>query len=218
MAIFSVGHSTHADDTFAQIVRGVDVILDVRSHPTSKWPWWRQEQMQEWLPALGIGYEWEPRLGGWTAKHMHLARVYERHGVDVAAYARGAFPKQRIGVDRPDVPEDRPTWVNQGLHDYAWYTTTADFLAGLRALAERTDRVATLCAEAVYYKCHRSMVADALWAIYDIDTLHIKPFVPKRPTTTRWVRHTDVLGNRLDRYPESVREAWNLARATRAGT
>jgi len=210
MHIFSVGHSKHADDEFLRIIRGIDTILDVRSHPTSRWEWWRQEEMRRWLPAAGVAYEWDPRLGGWDIQHMHLADFYASKGVDVRAYSRGAFPKQRIGVERPDAESADPTWTNQGLYDYAWYTTTADFAAGLEKLAQRADRVAILCAEALYYKCHRSMIADALWAIHGVDTLHIKPFAPVRPTTERWIRHSAVLGNRLERYPGIVRIHWQV--------
>lgn len=212
MTIFSIGHSTHEPAEFAKIAKGLDIIIDVRSHPTSRWEWWRLEEMEKWLPEYGFELIWMPSLGGWDRRHMDRSAEMAEHGVDVAAYSRGAFPKQRIGrPHRSD--ETKPHWENQGLYDYAWYTTLPEFHDGLAFLSHSfggrdQPKVAIMCAENVYWKCHRSMIADALWSIYGIDCLHIKGFAPKRPTTRRWINHTEKLGNRLLRYPPEVQQLW----------
>ena len=219
MTLFSIGHSTHAPDEFARIARGLDVIVDVRSHPTSRWEQWRLENMRIWLPAMGFDVLWMPELGGWTASHYqeHAARM-AGVGVDLGAYSKGVFPKQRIGRDRPErCDPDRPAWTNQGLYDYSWFTTTEDFHRGILDLVDAfagpdKPKAAIMCCEAVYYKCHRSMVADYLWDVHGIDVLHIKGFAPKRPTTRRWINPSDVLGNRIERYPAEVRADWLRAK------
>jgi hypothetical protein len=220
MTIFSIGHSTHEPDAFVPLVRGIDVIVDVRSHPTSRWEWWRLERMREWLPEHGLAVHWMPSLGGWTKRHYEeWAEPMAAVGVDLAAYSKGAFPKQRIGVDRPKPPAggrcadlDPPQWTNQGLYDYAWYTMTPEFQDGLRELIDLFDgpdkpNAAIMCCEALWWKCHRSMVADALVA-RGLDCLHLPPKLPKRETTPRWKRHSEAIGNRLERYPEAVQVAW----------
>lgn len=216
--IFSLGHSTHSPEQFVELARGVDVIVDVRSHPTSRWEWWRLEQMRDWLPAADFEVVWLPGLGGWTQRHYAdwhepMAAV----GVDLASYSRGAFPKQRIGVDRAQVESDgdKPSWTNQGLYDYAWYTATPEFQTSLAGLIDQyagrdQPNAALVCAEALWWKCHRSMVADAL-VFCGHDCLHLPPAIPKRETTPRWKRHRDALTNRLLRYPAPVLDAWAVA-------
>lgn len=65
---------------------------------------------------------------------------------------------------RPDSPND--TWRNPSFRGYADYMETAEFEAGLDALMSlaRTHRVAVMCAEAVWWRCHRALVSDALVA------------------------------------------------------
>lgn len=172
--------------------------------------------MRKWLPQRGIQVEWMPSLGGWTKRHYEtyheqMAAV----GVDLAPYSKGVFPKQRIGADRQPGTEEGVAWTNAGLYDYAWYTSLAEYRLGLQVLVDhygRPDqpRAAIMCCEALWWKCHRSMVADTLFAIYNIDALHIKPRAPKRAATARWDNHSRLIGNRLDRYPSAVKEAWGL--------
>ena len=69
--ILTVGHSKHTAEELAALLVDVDVLIDIRSHPTSKWPQFRQAALQNWVPKLTRAtYEWEPRLGGWTAEHV----------------------------------------------------------------------------------------------------------------------------------------------------
>lgn len=220
MTIYGVGHSTHTRAVFADLVRGIDILIDVRSHPTSRWEWWRKENIEHWLPECGVDYLWMPELGGWTARHYewHHAAMAER-GVDLAVYSQGAFPKQRIAADIEPDP-DRPSWTNQGLYDYAWYMSTEDFRFGIDRLAKYADElqpnVAIMCCEALWWKCHRSMVADALNYRHGIDLQHIKPSRPKRVTTSRVESHVAKIGNRIERYPAEVLEALTVGRSVSA--
>jgi hypothetical protein len=133
--------------------------------------------------------------------------------VDLAVYSKGAFPKRRIGRDRPvRCDPDKPAWTNQGLYDYAWYTVTDDFLRGAQSLIERFDGPGTeaagiMCCEALWWKCHRSMIADYLFC-RQVWCGHLPPRPPKRPTTPRWKVHADAIGNRIERYPADVTAKW----------
>lgn len=215
MTIFSLGHSTLEPAEFAAAARGIDVIVDVRSHPGSRHvPQFNKEQMEQWLPEYGLAYEWWPSLGGWTAadaENVELKQQMAQRGVDINAYSRGVFPRQRIGVDRPDSDPDRPSWTNQGLYDYAWYTSLPNFQVGADHLWDRFGddiNCAIVCCEALWWKCHRSMIAD--WLVFHgHDCLHLPIKPPKREATPRWKSHWASIGDRLERYPREVLATWN---------
>lgn len=189
--IYSVGHSTHPAQEFFELLDGLTTTLvDIRSHPTSIWPQFRRAQLEQLCAAHGVTYLWEPRLGGWTEAHAALGEEMATHGVDLTGYMGGHFPKQLISQ------RYRGGWTNRGLYDYSWFTTLPEFAA---AVGELPDSCAIMCAEALWWKCHRSMVADFIVA-HGGDVRHIKPTRPKRPTTTRFTRHSEQIGDRLHRY------------------
>lgn len=203
----TIGHSNMPLEEFIGRCKRdhITTVIDIRSHPTSKWPQFRKEEMERWLPDAGIGYEHEPGLGGWDVRHMPVAEEMARYGVDVAAYSRGAFPKQRIGRNRPS-PDEGPSWTNQGLYDYAWFTVLPEFRNAAHRLVTRVgaaelDRPAVMCAESLWWKCHRSMVADYLVAVLGWPVIHVQP---------RLTSHAEALGSRIQRYPAEVRYEWGL--------
>lgn len=207
--VTTIGHSTMEAPDFAVLCRkyGVREIIDIRSHPTSRWPQFRQEIMPEWLDDAGIRYEWEPGLGGWDVRHcqdLELVSGLASVGVNLSAYARGVFPKQRIGAQRVKPEGDDPEWTNQGLYDYSWFTGLDEFQQAAARLVERTQsgefrRPAIMCCEVLWWKCHRSMVADYLVHVLQHPVYHLQP---------RLTSHRDALGNRIQRYPVPVREVW----------
>lgn len=209
--IFTVGHSTYDRETFARMVRGIDVVIDVRSHPVSNHvPDYHKHNAEVWFPAEAqVGYEWWPELGGWDVRHAQDPELVARmagQGVDLNAYSRGVFPKQRIGVDRRAKPEPGTAWTNQGLWDYQWFTTLPEFADGIKRLvaAGREHNVAIMCCEWAWWKCHRSMVADRLaWAGTEIKHL-AKPSV--RDVRSRASAHPGA--DRINRYHPLVIEAW----------
>jgi uncharacterized protein (DUF488 family) len=77
-------------------------------------------------------------------------------------------------------------WRNASFRGYADYMATPEFSEGLDALARiaRVRRTAIMCAEAVPWRCHRSMIADAMiekgWEVRDI--MSSKPSTAHRPT------------------------------------
>lgn len=217
MSLFTVGHSTHDPFVFKGILdeAGLDGILDVRSHPSSRWQWWRSGAVNEWLERGGFVYEHVPGLGGWDVRHADLLDWARPRGVDLAPYLKGHFPKQRIGVDSDFSFEDRPEWASkwtsQGLHDYAWFTAIEEFRATLQDVvsrfgAEDQPNMAMVCSEAMWWKCHRSMIADVL-DYFGVRVQHVMP-------SGRRVRVTDHdSAPRIDRYPPEVVASWDLGEA-----
>jgi uncharacterized protein (DUF488 family) len=138
-AIFTIGHSTRSLAEFVALLRQVDVTLlvDVRSIPRSRTtPQFNGDTLPESLAAEGIGYRQIRALGG------------RRH-------------------HRKEAPPSPNTyWRVLAFRHYADYAETAEFRSGLdalRALAS-DDRCAIMCAEAVWWRCHRRMIADYLLA------------------------------------------------------
>ena len=137
--IFTIGHSTRSVGELVGLLReaGVDLLVDVRSVPRSRTnPQFNTDTLPHELADGGIAYRHVRALGGL------------RH------HPKGA----------PASPNT--LWRNDAFRNYADYAMTEPFregLAGLRALAlEHT--CAIMCAEAVWWRCHRRLVADYLLA------------------------------------------------------
>lgn len=135
--IFTIGHSTRSLDELVALLRahGVERVVDVRTVPRSRrHPHFWREALAESLPRNGIEY-------------LHL---------------------RRLGGLRKPWKEGSPNgaWRNESFHGYADHMQTDEFAAALAELIElaRHGRVAVMCAEAVPWRCHRSLIADALVA------------------------------------------------------
>jgi uncharacterized protein (DUF488 family) len=138
-AFFTIGHSTRPLGEFVDLLRKADVglVIDVRTVPRSRTnPQYNSEEFAEALSEFQIAYERIAALGG----------------------LRGRRP----GV----APEVNAFWENQSFHNYADYAMTEEFRAGLarlRGLGHHTA-CAIMCAEAVWWRCHRRIIADYLTA------------------------------------------------------
>ena len=199
MSIYTVGHSTLSQEDFLLLIKDIDTIIDIRSHPTSKWPQFWQENMVQWLAANNKGYIWEPGLGGWDVRHSILRDEMSNHGVILDSYLKGKFPKQTIAKDRL-APTIKPEWTNQGLYDYSWFMTLNEFFKAADRIITlgKTQNIAILCCEVLWWKCHRSMVSDYL--VYkDIQVTHLQPKITD---------HKGVLGNRIERYHPDIIKSW----------
>lgn len=229
MTVYTMGHSTLSAEDFVKAVksRSITSVLDIRSHPTSKWEWFWKDRMERWLPGAGLRYEWWPELGGWTKRHLPLKEQFSPRGVDLEAYAKGKFPKQRIGKSFPE-PDDRqiglpgvkPVWSNQGLWDYQFFLSIPEAVRGLKNLIERGRRedVVIVCSEAVPWRCHRSMVSDAL-SFLGVESYHIVPTFRQKDKVksvsgSKASPHSRMLGNRLERYEPDVLSAWEPLRCS----
>ncbi len=176
---------------------------------------------------LGSRYEWSPGLGGWTNKHYlelyasgELSKFVNR-GVSIRTYSHGWFPKQHIADTIAHGTKARPIWTSRGLYDYSWFMTLPEFLAAADALNDRDLAIGIMCCEALYFKCHRSMVSDYLvWRGFEV--LHLSPkyrqvnkvkFVVGRRATS----HRAVLGNRIARYHPDILKCWEDWRENHLG-
>ncbi len=142
--IFTLGHSTLPLDAFIGLLQryGIECLADIRTMPRSRH---------------------NPQFNGDT-----LGPALQAQGIGYVAL--GALGGLRHA--RKDLPNTG--WRNASFRGYADYMQTADFQRGLDELiAEaRLRRTAIMCAEAVPWRCHRSLVADAL-AVREIPVVEI---------------------------------------------
>ena len=138
-SFFTIGHSTRTIVEFVDLLResGAGLVVDVRSMPRSRTnPQFNQQSLPEALAPWQIGYEHISELGGLRGK--------------------------------PRDSESSPNtyWRVRSFRNYADYALTAPFATGLTRLRERgaEQRCVVMCAEAVWWRCHRRIIADYLLA------------------------------------------------------
>jgi uncharacterized protein (DUF488 family) len=136
---FTVGHSNRSLEAFLGLLRGAEIgqVVDIRKMPRSRThPQFNGEALALALAPLQIGYEHMAALGG----------------------LRGKTPGLPEGVNG--------LWTNRSFRNYADYALTEPFQAGLAELiaAGRARRCTMMCSEAVWWRCHRRIVADYLIA------------------------------------------------------
>jgi uncharacterized protein (DUF488 family) len=135
--IFTIGHSTRPVSELVELLRqvSVDLLVDVRSMPRSRTnPQFNTDTLPQSLAAAGIEYRHLPALGGLRGR-------------------------------RKDAPPSQNTlWRSDAFRNYADYAATGQFRSGLDQLIAlaRDHRCAIMCAEAVWWRCHRRIVADYL--------------------------------------------------------
>lgn len=144
LTIWTIGHSTRPVDEFLALLRKSDIeaIADVRRLPGSR----RYPQYDQ----------------------DALATSLAEHGIEYHWFeALGG--RRRARTDSPNT-----AWRNASFRGYADYMTSAEFAAGIAQLLELATRrrTALMCAEAVWWRCHRGLVADAL-CVRGIKVLHI---------------------------------------------
>jgi uncharacterized protein (DUF488 family) len=144
--ILTIGHSNHEESRFLELLRGQDVemLADVRVNPRSRYPHFNRSALAASLEAAGIGY-------------VHLGETLGGRREPVA--------------DSPNVG-----WEVEAFRGYADHMASERFAAGIAELEElaRSRHTAVMCAEAVWWRCHRRLVADALTA-GDWRVLHLLP-------------------------------------------
>jgi uncharacterized protein (DUF488 family) len=166
MDIFTIGHSTRSLEQLVELLRAqsVGVLVDIRTIPRSR----KNPQFNR--------EEMEKRLP------LHDLR-YEHWGL-------------LGGLRRPHPHSGNLGWRNAGFRGYADYMQSAEFERALSSLVElaRSGRVAVMCAEGNPYRCHRSLLADAL-TVCGITVRHIssaKSASPHRLTPFARVEGTRV--------------------------
>jgi uncharacterized protein (DUF488 family) len=172
LVVFTIGHSTRPIGEFIRLLKahGVQRLVDVRTIPRSRHN--PQFNRDQLSPSL------------------HSARIHYRHMPGLG------------GLRHPQRDSINTGWRNAGFRGYADYMQTPAFEESLSrciALAQH-ERVVLMCAEAVPWRCHRSLIADAL-LVRGIEAREITSGIRTRAhTLTPWAQ---VKGTRLT-YPASA--------------
>jgi uncharacterized protein (DUF488 family) len=152
---FTIGHSTRSIAEFVDLLRvgEVRLVIDVRAVPRSRTnPQYDADGLGEALAAFQIGHGRIPALGGLRGRAREV-------------------PSEVNGW-----------WQNRSFHNYADHMLTEEFRAGLEELIDlgRDRRTAVMCSEAVWWRCHRRLIADRLLArgetvLHLMDRLRAEP-------------------------------------------
>ena len=127
--------------------RGIELLVDVRRFPASRrLPHLTSAALQPALVEAGLAYRWEERLGG-----------------------RRRLPK-------PD-PEEDSWWTVEAFRAYAAHTRTPACQAAFAELLRDLEvlRVAVMCSESVWWRCHRRLIADVVVAEHGRPVSHLMP-------------------------------------------
>jgi uncharacterized protein (DUF488 family) len=148
LTIFTIGHSNHPIERFLELLKqhAIEELADIRRFPGSrKHPHFNRERLQEMLNDQGIAYRWIEALGGRR---------------EAAANAGS----------------ENLAWRNASFRNYADYLGTDAFHAGVTALVEEASirRTAMMCAEGLWWQCHRRLVSDYL-TTKEVTVSHIMP-------------------------------------------
>ena len=150
--LYTIGHSTRTlDDLIATLqAHQIQILADIRAFPMSRrLPYFNRDSLELSLPAAGIRYVWMKPLGGYRKKVLEKS---------------------------PHI-----ALRNQSFRNYADYMLTPEFEDAaheLLALAEQS-RTCYMCAERVYFRCHRMLLSDWLVA-HGHEVLHIDAKGPPR--------------------------------------
>jgi uncharacterized protein (DUF488 family) len=144
--LYTIGHSRRSSDELVAMLRtaGVTHLVDIRKIPRSRTnPQFNEDVLPTTLAAVGITYERLAALGGRRGKQRNASG--ENDGWEVTAF-----------------------------RNYADYANTPEFALGLAKLlaSARAESCAIMCAEAVYWRCHRRIVADHVLA-HHVPVVHL---------------------------------------------
>lgn len=160
LVVFTVGHSTRPIEQFIRLLKahGIQRVIDVRTIPRSRHN--PQFNRDRLSPAL------------------HRARIHYRHMPGLG------------GLRHPRQDSINRGWQNSSFRGYADYMQTATFRRNLDRCVDlaKRERVVLMCAEAVPWRCHRSLIADAL-LVRGIAAREITSRIRARPhVLTPWAR------------------------------
>lgn len=146
LRVYTIGHSNLSFEQFMSLLKefGIDSVADIRRYPSSrKFPHFNRPALCALLASEGIDYQWLESLGG------------RRHG--------GKNEKSpNIGLKSP------------GFRNYADYMATDEFRSAVQRLLSAAVglRVTVMCAEKLYWKCHRRILSDYLVS-QGVEVVHI---------------------------------------------
>jgi len=160
---FTIGHSTRPIAEFIKLLQeaNVQLVADVRSIPRSRTnPQYNQDRLPATLANFQIAYRHLGALGGLRRKARGIA------------------------------PETNAFWQHDSFHNFADYAMSEDFRAGLAELRQlgNTRRCVIMCAETLWWRCHRRIIADYLIAAGDMVLHIVRPGHIERATLTSAAR------------------------------
>ncbi len=152
---YTIGHSTRPIEEFVGMLRSAEVALvaDVRTVPRSRTnPQYNHDVLPQALARFHVAYEHVAALGGLRGRSRNV------------------------------LPSVNAFWQNASFRNYADYAMGDGFRDGLARLRElgRAERCAIMCAEALWWRCHRRIIADYLLAagetvFHIVGPRHIEP-------------------------------------------
>ena len=160
LTVWTIGHSTRSAEDFLAVLAAhrIELMGDVRRFPGSRrLPQFQQTALEHSLASAGIAYRWIPELGG-------------RRSTSAASAALA--------------DADWPTsgWRHAAFRAYAAHVATAEFREGLATLVDVAYgfRTVIMCAEVLWWRCHRRLVSDVLVAtghavVHIRDATHAEP-------------------------------------------
>jgi uncharacterized protein (DUF488 family) len=151
--LYTIGHSTRTLEELIDALQAhsIRTLVDIRSFPMSRrLPHFNRESLEKTLPEAGIRYLWMKELGGRRKKSL---------------------------TDSPNV-----ALRNESFRNYADYMLSPEFEHAVTEVIQiaENSRTAYMCAERVYFRCHRMMVSDWLVA-HGHEVLHIDNEKPAKP-------------------------------------
>jgi uncharacterized protein (DUF488 family) len=171
--VFTVGHATRSTEDFVALLKahGIQLLVDVRTVPRSRH---NPQFNRDTLPDT---------LQSAGIAYLHLAELG--------------------GLRKPRSDSTNTGWRNLSFRGYADYMQTPEFENGLARLIDeaRKYRTAIMCAEAVPWRCHRSLIADALMA-RNVEVFELSSV--KRATPHKITPFAHIEGPRVT-YPEDLR-------------
>jgi uncharacterized protein (DUF488 family) len=155
ISVLTLGHSNHALDRFLALLgrHGIEALVDIRRFPGSrKHPHFNRDHLAATLPKSDGEYHWLEPLGGRRHKQQDNS--------------------PNLGLE------------NRSFRNYADYMLTQEFREGVTRLLDvaRRKRTALMCAESLFWRCHRRLVSDFLVA-NGVIVQHIMPNGELRPHT-----------------------------------
>lgn len=151
--VYTIGHSTRTlEELIAALqAHSIGTLVDIRAFPMSRrLPHFNRESLAQSLPEAGIEYVWMKELGG---------------------------HRKKIRDDSPHI-----ALRNDSFRNYADHMLTPGFEAAMKHLIDLAGKKPTayMCAERVYFNCHRMLVSDWL-AAHGNEVLHIDGTGPVKP-------------------------------------
>ncbi len=172
--LYTIGHSTRTMEDLIRALRahGIQTLVDIRAFPASRrLPHFNREALERSIPAAGVRYVWMKGLGGYRRK------------------------------SREDSPNTGLR--NASFRNYADYMLTPEFEESIETLLHLAENSPTvyMCAERVWFQCHRRLVSDWLVA-HGHTVLHIDAEGPPKPH--RLTADARLIGNQVVYSPETL--------------